>query len=145
MIHKRCVPKTAWALAAASLLASCTSSTTTSTDSFPSSFMTDEGKIEVALSSSPEQPPYAGNGSLQLLLTEPKTGKPIDGEQIALVPFMPTMGHGTDVIPECQPMGEGGHYACTNVNLFMPGEWQLRFAFSGPVIDSAAPDIPNVQ
>jgi hypothetical protein len=54
------------------------------------------------------------------------------------------MGHGTDVVPQLEPMGNG-RYVFANVNLFMPGEWQLRFEFSGPVSDSAAPDIPNVQ
>jgi ABC-type glycerol-3-phosphate transport system substrate-binding protein len=141
---KRSVSKASVALAAASLLAACTASSASS-DSFPSTFMTDEGKIKVALSSSPEQPPYAGNDSLQLILTDPNTGKPIDGEQMSLVPFMPTMGHGTSVVPQCQAMGGGGRYVCDNVYLFMPGEWQLRFTFSGPVSDSAAPDIPNVQ
>jgi hypothetical protein len=129
-------------LAAAGLLAACTSSP--SSDSFPSSFMSDQGKLKIALSTSPIQPPNAGNGSVGLVLTDPKTGKPVDGEGITLVPFMPTMGHGTDVVPKCESKGDG-RYVCTNVNLYMPGEWQLRFQFSGPVDDSAAPDLPDVQ
>jgi hypothetical protein len=134
---------TAVMLAAGSLIAACTSSGA-GADSFPSSFMSDQGKLKIELSSQPEQPPYAGNGSLELVLTDAKTGEPVDGENITLVPFMPTMGHGTDTIPVMQAMKDG-HYVFTNVNLYMPGEWQLRFQFSGPVDDSAAPDIPNVQ
>jgi len=129
-------------LAAGSLLVSCTSSN--ASDAFPSSFMSDQGKLKITLTSQPQEPPNVGNDSVELVLTDAKTGKPVDGETITLVPFMPTMGHGTSVIPVPQAKGNG-HYVFTNVYLFMPGEWQLRFQFSGPVDDSAAPDIPNVQ
>jgi hypothetical protein len=135
------IPRLAWALAPASLLLACTSPT--NSDSFPSSFMSDHGKLSIHLSTAPEQPPYAGNDSVELILTDPKTGKPIENEDISLVPFMPTMGHGTDTTPQLQVMGKG-RYVFTNVNLYMPGEWQLRFQFSGPVNDSAAPDIADV-
>ena len=49
------------------------------------------------------------------------------------------MGHGADVTPIPHEMGKG-RYVCTNVDMFMPGEWQLRFQVtSGQVACSAAP------
>ena len=143
MIHQRPMPKPGLALGALGLLAACTTNVASS-DSFPSTVMSDHGRIEIELSTSPQQPPLAGNDSVRLALSDPKTGKPIEGEQISLVPFMPTMGHGTDVVPQLQELGRG-LYLFTNVNLFMPGEWQLRFQFAGPVSDSASPDIPDVR
>jgi|ERR1700722_15817 YtkA-like len=124
-------------LAAASVL-SCTSSSPASSDG-TASLMSDQGKIKVLVRAVPLGPMNAGNDAVELTLTDPKTGKPIENEKIELVPFMPTMGHGTDVTPVIADMGKGV-YSCTNVNLIMPGEWQLRFKFMSPVSDSAAPD-----
>jgi len=129
-----------WALVVASLLAAAC----TGEDAFPSSFTTKDSKLNVHLTTAPDQPPSVGVDGVELLLTDPETGKPVDGEEITLTPFMPAMGHGTDTIPQCQAMGQG-RYVCTDVNLFMPGEWQLRFQFSGAVTDSAAPNLDNVQ
>jgi YtkA-like len=130
------------ALATASLFA-CTGPALASGGG-PIDLTSDQGKIKIVLSAVPEGPMNAGNDAVQIALTDPKTGKPVDKEQIELVPFMPTMGHGTDVIPQCQEMGHEqgkGQYLCTNVNLYMPGEWQLRFKFVTPVSDSAAPNL----
>jgi hypothetical protein len=136
-------------LATGSLLAACTSSSAPSDDTFPAAplykaIMSDQGKLKIDVSTAPEQPPSAGVDGVELVLTDAKTGERVDKEEISLVPFMPTMGHGTDVIPELKAMGKG-RYVFTNVNLYMPGKWQLRFKFSGPVTDSAAPELQNVE
>jgi hypothetical protein len=138
------------ALATASLFA-CTGPAPASGGG-PIDLTSDQGKIKIVLSAVPEGPMNAGDDAVQIALTDPKTGQSVENEQIELVPFMPTMGHGTDVIPLCQEMGQEqgqemgqeqgkGHYLCTNVNLYMPGEWQLRFKFVTPVSDSAAPNL----
>jgi hypothetical protein len=133
------ISRFATALGALGFVGGC-SSADASSGSFPetpySSTMTANGKIAIALSTAPSQPPNAGLDAVELILTDPTTGKPIDGETITLVPWMPLMGHGTDVIPEVEPMGNG-RYVLTNVNLYMPGEWLLTFAFSGKVTESA--------
>jgi hypothetical protein len=56
---------------------------------------------------------------------------------------MPAMGHGTSITPTATDMGSGV-YAITDLSLFMPGEWELRTQFTGPVDDTAAPtfDVP---
>jgi hypothetical protein len=129
----------ATALGALGFAGGC-SSADTSSGSFPetpySLATTATGKISIALSTAPSQPPNAGLDAVELILTDPTTGKPIDGETITLVPWMPLMGHGTDMIPYVQPMGNG-RYVVRDVNLYMPGEWLLTFAFSGKVTESA--------
>jgi len=133
------ISRFASALGALCIIGGC-SSADASSDSFPetpySSTTTASGKIAIALSTAPSQPPNAGVDAVELILTDPTTGKPIDGEIITLVPWMPLMGHGTDMIPVVQPMGNG-RYVVTDVNLYMPGEWLLTFAFSGKVTESA--------
>jgi hypothetical protein len=140
-------PLSRFAMAGAlSLAFACSSSESgSSTNGFPAMTLSDHQKIAIALSTLPTQPPVAGLDAVQVVLTEPTTGEPIEDEQITLVPWMPTMGHGTDVIPQIHSLGKG-RYLFTNVNLYMPGEWLLRFEFSGKVTDSALQQILfNVQ
>jgi YtkA-like len=130
---------------AISLAFACSSADVASSTDFPASTLSDHKKIGIALSTFPSEPPVAGTSSVQLLLTDPATGKPIEDEQITLVPWMPAMGHGSDENPVFQSLGKG-QYLFTNVDLFMPGEWLLRFEFSGTVTDSALQQILfNVQ
>jgi hypothetical protein len=141
------IPLSRFAMVGAATLAFACSSAdaTSSTDDFPASTLSDHQKIGIALSTLPLQPPVAGPSSVRLVLTDPSTGKPIEDEQITLVPWMPAMGHGSDETPVFQSLGKG-QYLFTNVDLFMPGEWLLRFEFSGTVTDSALQQILfNVQ
>jgi len=140
----------AGALAAACLLLSgCGSSgsaasspSCTTTSQFPSgplaTVASDNGKLQVELRTAPYQPLIAGLECVQLAVTEPSTGANVDGLAITLTPWMPAMGHGASVTPQLTPTGEG-LYVFTNVSLFMPGEWQLRTHFSGPLDDSVEP------
>jgi len=113
----------------------------TANGTFPSTafqtFATDKGQLNVELRLSP-QPPVAGLDEVQYVVTDMATGAPVDGLDIAIVPWMPAMGHGASVTPVLEAMGKGV-YDFTDVSLFMPGEWQLRTKFSGQVTDSAAP------
>ena|SRR5271155_2593283 len=132
------------ALPCITLFAACSSSTGTtgSQTSFPlgSALMTmacDTGDLDIELKTAPTQPLTTGLDGVEVTLTDLQ-GNPVDGETITLVPWMPLMGHGADLVPTLQAMGKG-RYVFTNVNLFMPGEWQLRFEFTGSVACSAAP------
>ena len=49
---------------------------------------------------------------------------------------MPSMDHGTALVPTVAAQGQGV-YDITNVDLFMSGTWDLELAFSGPVVDHA--------
>ena len=66
-----------------------------------------------------------GLDTVRIVVTDARSSAPVDGLAIQVVPWMPTMGHGSSAIPEIQPMGDGV-YVASDVSLFMPGEWQLR-------------------
>jgi hypothetical protein len=147
------IPRTALPLAATPLIAlffGCSGSpgTTGSDTSFPESALQvmtcDPGTLQIEIRTAPVQPPTAGLDGIELVLTDPKSSRPIEGAKVSLVPWMPLMGHGSDVTPSCDDEGKG-RIVCTNVNLYMPGEWQLRFAISAAGTRcSAAPtyDVP---
>jgi hypothetical protein len=129
----------------AGLLTNCggspspTNAATTSFPSTPLSLVTsDAKKLDVEVHTAPYQPLVAGEDSVELLVTDTQTGKPVDGLTVTMTPWMPAMGHGASVTPLLTALG-GGKYVFTNVSLFMPGEWQLRIAFSGEVEDSVEP------
>jgi len=132
----------------------CSSSqSNTSTASFHTApysiFMSDKGVFSVSLWTAPEQPPARGVNRVKLDISDAATGAPANGLSIAIVPWMPAMGHGTSEVPTVLEQGSG-IYIASNVNFFMPASWQLRMAFSTNedgstgVTDSATPtfDIP---
>lgn len=81
---------------------------------------------QVALHCAPEQEPSRGVNSLELLVTRTSDGTAVDGLDVSVVPFMPAMGHGGSVKPTVTAGHAPGVYRVTNVNLFMPGLWELR-------------------
>ena len=97
--------------------------------------------LTVAVRTSP-QPPPRGTIAVEFTVTN-TAGAPIDDLSLAVRPWMPAHGHGTSVVPTVTPEGQG-KYLSTNVDLFMPGHWELQTSFSGPVTDYAAPafDVP---
>jgi hypothetical protein len=57
------------------------------------------------------------------------------GAGITAKPFMPDHGHGSSVTPSVTPMGSDGTYQVTDLDLFMPGIWQVTLTItpaSGP-------------
>ncbi len=101
----------------------------------------DAGRLSVALYSSPD--PMARVSSLELVVTDAQTQAPVDGLDVAIVPWMPAMGHGASTEPTVTANG-GGTYVATNVILAMPGEWQLRVTITGAASDTcvATVDVP---
>ena len=97
----------------------------------------DSGGLRFSIRTAPSQPPAPGASTIELLITD-AAGAPRDGLVLDIVPWMPAMGHGTSVRPTVTPKS-GGTYVVTNVNLFMPGEWELRTSVSGPLTDHVAP------
>ncbi len=128
------------------LLAGCSGEPAAGDGSFPSeplsTVKSQGGALSVAVRTSPSQPPPRGTCSVELTVTD-AGGAPVDGLAVAVVPFMPSHGHGASVKPTVTPRG-GGRYELTNVSLFMPGSWELRTTFTGKVEDRAAPiiDVP---
>lgn len=95
------------------------------------------GALEIAVRTSPDQPPSRGLLSVEYRIHAPG-GAPLDGLDLAVVPYMPAMGHGASTKPTVTAEG-AGRYVITNVELFMPGAWELRTQITGSVEDSAAP------
>jgi hypothetical protein len=98
--------------------------------------MSDSGSLAIEVRTCP-QPPSRGTNSVELFVSA--AGKPVDGLTVDVTPFMPAMGHGTST-PTITPEGDG-KYLVTEVYLYMPGVWQLKTTFSGPVSDHAAPSV----
>ena len=130
-------PRVAIALAIA--CGAC-SSGSTGQASFPadpfSTSTTDSGGLRVELRTSP-QPPARGTIEAQLVVTRVADESPVDGLTLAIQPWMPAMNHGA-IAPTVVPQGDG-KYLVTELDLFMPGHWQLRTAVSGPMTDHVTP------
>jgi hypothetical protein len=126
----------------------CSSSGPADTGTFastPASVVTsDSGTLRIAFQSSPEATPSRGNNSLRLMVTRVSDGAPVGGLVVDVVPWMLAMGHGSSTKPTVTAGPEVGAYTVSNVDLFMPGLWEIRTTLGGPVTDHAAPqfDVP---
>ncbi len=94
--------------------------------------MSESGAVQMTARTSPN-PIERGEVALQVIAKDTK-GVPLDGVVISAVPWMPAMGHGASTVPTVTAKGNGV-YELTNVNLFMPGHWELRLTMSGAVTD----------
>lgn len=96
------------------------------------------GQLEIEVRTAPEQPPSRGDGSVELIIRNATTSAPESGLSIAVVPWMPVMGHGASIVPSVASSSPGT-YVITNVDLFMPGTWELRTTVSGSAVDHVTP------
>jgi hypothetical protein len=99
----------------------------------------DAGGFRVTVHSAPDAMPSRGVNMLRLVVTRASDGAPAPGLELDVVPWMPAMGHGASVKPTVQPGPEPGSYDVTNVNLFMPGLWEIRTTIGGATSDHVAP------
>jgi hypothetical protein len=97
--------------------------------------VTQGGDLVVEVRTAPKQPPTRGLIKVEYLVTD-AAGKPVDGLDLGVQPWMPEMGHGTSTKPSIEAMGEG-RYVLSNVAFFMPGRWELRTSIAGAMNDSA--------
>jgi hypothetical protein len=65
-----------------------------------------------------------------------KTGAAPDVSRVAVYPFMPLMGHGSDQTPTVTANADGS-FTATDVYLFMPGLWTITLEVTQP--DAGAP------
>jgi hypothetical protein len=91
----------------------------------------------VEVRTAPAQPPGRGQTAVEYIITD-ANGAPSDGLMLTIVPWMPLMGHGASVVPSVSAPG-GGRYLISDVDLFMPGEWDLRTTIAAQTEDSVAP------
>jgi YtkA-like len=125
-----------------SLLAACSSATTGPSSGSLVTTTSATGALLIDVTTSP-QPPVQGMNVATLVVTDSATHAPVDGLSLAVVPWMPAMGHGTSLVPTVDAMGHG-KYEVSNLSLFMAGEWELRLTITGTVTDTANPafDVP---
>ncbi len=95
---------------------------------------TEQG-LSIEVRTAPEQPPARGLIDVELVVND-ADGKPVDGLDLAVQPWMPQMGHGASTKPTIEAMG-GGRYVVSNVAFFMPGRWELRTSITGTLNDRA--------
>lgn len=109
-------------------------------DDFPGSPLTTakskSGGLSLAVFTGPTQPPTRGKLRVKLVVTDASTGAPVDDLTIDVTPMMPSMGHGTPVVPKTTAKGSGA-YLVEDVSLFMAGTWELEISISGAKKDEA--------
>ena len=101
----------------------------------PLATVTTEQDMSIEVRTAPEQPPTRGLVDVELVVTD-ADGKPVDGLDLAVQPWMPQMGHGASTKPTIEAMG-GGRYVVSKVAFFMPGLWELRTSIAGTTNDRA--------
>lgn len=84
-----------------------------------------DGKVKIAFADAMPAPPAKGANVWTITLTD-AAQMPIDGATIDVKPFMPDHGHGSSATPVVTGKGSG-NYEVTNLQLFMPGIWQITF------------------
>lgn len=129
---------------AALMLAACSSDSGASdpgtfSDMPAAVVMTDTGSYQFAVQSAPDATPTRGVNSLRFVVTRTSDGTPATGLALDVVPWMSAMGHGASVKPTVVAGTEPGSYNVTNVNLFMPGLWEIRTTIGGSTSDHVAP------
>jgi hypothetical protein len=92
-----------------------------------------QGGLEVALWLDEAGPARGTNAGW---LRVEAAGAPVDGLSLAVVPLMPSMGHGTHVTPVVTPRGEG-YYRVEEILFTMAGPWELRVEITGSRTDEA--------
>jgi len=95
-----------------------------------------DGKLKLALFTAPDQPPSRGTVTAKLQVVHRDKGTAVDGLRFEIEPEMPSMGHGTPVVPKTSAKGNGT-YLVEDLDLFMAGRWDLRMTIAGEVTDVA--------
>lgn len=125
------------ALVLAAALFACSAPASDATNGAPYTTVdSDTGAYHLEVRTAPNQPPVHGVLTVNLTITDAKTTAPILGAAITVTPWMASHAHGTSVAPTVTETGQG-RYRADNVDLYMPGSWQLRITIGGAVVDNA--------
>ena len=96
--------------------------------------MTFKGRaLSIKLLSSDPSPPGVELNTWTFQVLDAQ-GQPVTGATVTLAPYMPDHGHGPSVVPTVS--ASGSTYTVSNIDLFMPGVWQMTFN----VTDGSAQD-----
>lgn len=127
-------------LACLAFAVGCGSEPAASTEVFPAepyaTVTSKHGGLAIAVRTGPVQPPERGLVDVEITALDADSSKPVSGLNVALVPWMPAMGHGAATDVTIEPR-EGGRYVARGLGLFMAGRWELRTSFEGAVNEDA--------
>ncbi|WP_408889253.1 FixH family protein [Myxococcus faecalis] len=70
-------------------------------------------------------------------VSDAANGKLAQGLELRVQPWMPSMGHGIDEAPRVTSRSDGV-FEVSELDLFMPGTWELRFTLAGREQDTAS-------
>jgi hypothetical protein len=93
------------------------------------------GALQLQVFEQVDRPVSRGVNALRLGVWSSEAGAGVPGLTLTVTPWMPVMGHGSAVLPTVTP-DEGG-FIIEDLSLPMPGQWELRCTFEGPVTDHA--------
>jgi len=114
---------------------------------------TQTGRYQVQLTLDPSEPPMGSLFAIDAVVTETRTGEPLEYGSVALDARMPHHGHGMmtrpidqpgtceDGDPVAPPGGEpvdqpcphaGGRYRTEGFKFHMPGSWTITVSVQGP-------------
>jgi len=145
--ESRCMRRLAFLLLVHALAGCSSGPDDTSTGTGPLTFVAQplmtvtsgSGQLQIDVRTAPQQPPSRGVQAVQLVILDAKTLTPETGLSLAVLPWMPAMGHGASLTPRVQE-GPPGTYVISNVDFFMAGTWEVRTNISGDATtDYAAP------
>jgi hypothetical protein len=100
----------------------------------------DSGALRIEVRTAPIQPPARGTSSVELRVTVDDE-EPLESIDVAVLAWMPEMGHGSSTAPSVEDLGHGV-YVLSNVGFYMPGTWELRSTFKGEFEDHAVLPVP---
>ncbi len=139
MVQLRTLPSLALIAFLGVASAACSSSTDDDAGGAKANtFTSQSGALEVAVTTPTGDQPKVGMNVILYHVTGTSDHHPVDGLELEMTPFMPSMGHGSPMLPTVQALGDGD-YRFENVRLGMAGLWELRTTIGGPVSDFVAP------
>lgn len=81
----------------------------------------------VTIRAADPSPPDVGRNTWTLEVTDPSGAEVNEGGSVVVVPWMPLHGHGTTPPDYFGAANEDGTWTVPEVDLFMPGLWELTF------------------
>ena len=85
----------------------------------------------------PAVPLRRGPQRFVVRVSEVAGGQPVQGLTLGVQPWMTSMGHGISETPRVTPVGPG-RFEVSDLDLFMPGAWELRLSLTGAGVKEEA-------
>ena len=97
--------------------------------------MSASGALQLQVFEQVDRPVSRGVNALRLGVVANDAGVDLRGLSLTVTPWMEVMGHGSAVVPTVTP--DDGGFVIDDLSFPMPGQWELRCTFEGPVTDHA--------